>query len=166
MCRQSVTVCLAKSPVLAGCSGLSLVGRLAMLPDPRYRRGRRHPFVSVLLLAASTVATGARSYTAIGQWARNAPQQTLTRLGARLLTSLNVRTAPNRSTIHRLVSTVCPGRLADLTRHDPTGVKSIAADGKSACGLRHGDTPAAHLLAATTSDGRTVTQLRVPGQDQ
>ncbi|MCY0932218.1 hypothetical protein OTB20_39895 [Streptomyces sp. H27-H1] len=35
-------------------------------------------------------------------------------------------------------------------------------DGKAARGSRHGSTPAAHLLAAMTGDGRTVTQLRVP----
>lgn len=37
-------------------------------------------------------------------------------------------------------------------------------DGKSARGSRQGQTPAAHLLAAMTGDGRTVTQLRVPGK--
>ncbi|MFD8033614.1 hypothetical protein ACFV3F_33600 [Streptomyces sp. NPDC059717] len=37
----------------------------------------------------------------------------------------------------------------------------MAADGKSARGSRHGDTSAAHLLAAMTSDGRTVAQLQM-----
>ncbi|WP_329538369.1 ISAs1 family transposase (plasmid) [Streptomyces sp. NBC_01450] len=138
--------------------------RLVRLPDPRHRRGVRHPFVAVLLIAASAVVAGARSYAAIGQWARSAPQQTLARLGARLLTSLNVRIAPSRSTIRRIVSTVCPGGLADLTGEVPVGAESVAADGKSARGSRHGQSPAAHLLAAMTSDGRTVTQLRVPGR--
>ncbi|MFD5513663.1 transposase family protein, partial [Streptomyces sp. NPDC127051] len=64
---------------------------MVRLPDPRHRGGVRHPFVAVLLIAACAVAAGARSYTAIGQWARSAPQQTLARCGARLVTSLNVR---------------------------------------------------------------------------
>ncbi|MFE2471119.1 hypothetical protein [Streptomyces mirabilis] len=38
----------------------------------------------------------------------------------------------------------------------------MALDGKAARGSRHGHTPAAHLLAAMTGDGRTVTQLRIP----
>lgn len=38
----------------------------------------------------------------------------------------------------------------------------MAVDGKTARGSRNGQTPAAHLLAAMTGDGRTVTQLRVP----
>lgn len=138
--------------------GLSLAERLVRLPDPRHRRGVRHPFVAVLLIAASAVVAGARSYTAIGQWARSAPQRTLARLGARLLTSLNVWIAPSRSTLRRIVSTVCPGGLADLTGEVPAGVESVAADGKSARGSRHGQTPAAHLLAAMTSDGQTITQ--------
>ncbi|MGW3626409.1 hypothetical protein [Streptomyces sp. NPDC000880] len=35
-------------------------------------------------------------------------------------------------------------------------------DGKSGRGSRHGNTPAAHLPAATTGTGQTVAQLRVP----
>ncbi|MEN8655570.1 ISAs1 family transposase [Streptomyces sp. 21So2-11] len=143
-------------------SGLNLADRLVRLPDPRHRRGRRHSFVSVLLIAASAVVAGARSYAAIGQWARNAPQDALARLGARLLTSLNVRLAPSAATIRRIIAAVCPGGLADLTGCDPAGAESVAADGKSARGSRRNATSAAHLLAAMTGDGRTVTQLRVP----
>lgn len=61
MCRQSATVCLIKSPALDGVAGLSLVERLRLLPDPRRCRGVRHPFVVVLLVAASAVVAGARS---------------------------------------------------------------------------------------------------------
>ncbi|MGX1887622.1 hypothetical protein [Streptomyces sp. NPDC055287] len=35
-------------------------------------------------------------------------------------------------------------------------------DSKSARGSHHEDLPAAHLLAASTDTGMTVTQLRVP----
>ncbi|WP_443061059.1 transposase family protein [Streptomyces sp. NBC_00464] len=77
MCRQSATVCLIKSPTVDGTAGL--------LPDPRRRRGVRHPFVAVLLVATSAVVAGARSYAAVGQWSANAPQHTLARLGARVL---------------------------------------------------------------------------------
>lgn len=162
MCRQSATVCLVKSPALEGVAGLSLVERLRVLPDPRRRRGVRHPFVAVLLVAASAVVAGARSYAAIGQWSACAPQHALARLGARLVGTLGVRVAPSAATIRRVVNLVCPGGLADLTGADPAGAESVAVDGKAARGSRHGQTPAAHLLAAMTGDGRTVTQLRVP----
>ncbi|MFF4519147.1 transposase family protein [Streptomyces mirabilis] len=132
------------------------------MPDPRDRRGRRHPFVSVLLVACSAVMCGARSFAAIGQWARNAPQDTLARLGARTVSAFTVRTAPSTATIRRMINGVCPGGLADLLGCDPSGADTLAVDGKSARGSRHDDTPAAHLLAAMTGDGLTVTQLRVP----
>ncbi|WP_189923147.1 ISAs1 family transposase [Kitasatospora xanthocidica] len=143
-------------------AGLSLVERLRLLQDPRRRRGVRHPFVAVLLVAASAVVAGARSYTAIGQWSANAPQHALARLGARVAGALSVRVAPSAATIRRVVGLVCPGGLADLTGAAPAGSDSVAIDGKTARGSRRGQTPAAHLLAAMTGDGRTVTQLRVP----
>jgi predicted transposase YbfD/YdcC len=138
------------------------VDRLRVLRDPRRRRGVRHPFVAVLLVAASAVIAGARSYAAIGQWAANAPQHALARLGARAAGAMGVRVAPSAATIRRVIGHVCPGGLADLTGTDPGGAASMAVDGKTARGSRNGQTPAAHLLAAMTDDGRTITQLRVP----
>ncbi len=55
---------------------LGLLQRLAMLPDPRDRRGRRHPLASVLAVSAAAVAAGARSVTAIAEWATDAPWPT------------------------------------------------------------------------------------------
>ncbi|MGW2558562.1 ISAs1 family transposase [Streptomyces sp. NPDC001514] len=136
--------------------------RSRVLPDPRRRRGVRHPFVAVLLVAASAVLAGARSCAAIGQWSGNAPQHALARLGARVVGALGVRVAPSAATIRRFVGLVCPGGLADLTGADPAGSDSVAVDGKAARGSRHGELPAAHLLAAMTGDGRTVTQPRGP----
>ena len=90
--------------------------------------------MAVLLIAASAVVAGARSYAAIGQWARSAPQQALARCGARLVTSLNVRIAPFAATIRRIIAGACPGGLADLAGEDPGQAESVAADGKSARG--------------------------------
>ncbi|MEU9377801.1 transposase family protein [Streptomyces sp. NPDC048255] len=129
---------------------------------PRARRGRRHALTSVLLVAACAVLAGARSCLAIAQWARAAPQDTLSRLDVRCTGALGVRTAPSASTIRRVLLSVCPGGLADLLGHRPSGTESLAVDGKSARGSRTHDTAAAHLLPAVTGTGRTVTQLRVP----
>ncbi|MEU3756620.1 ISAs1 family transposase [Streptomyces olivoreticuli] len=73
-----------------------------------------------------------------------------------------MRIAPSGATIRRVVNAVCPGGLADLLGCDPAGTDTLAVDGKSARGSRTADAPAAHLLAAMTSTGQTVTQLRVP----
>ncbi|MET9611931.1 ISAs1 family transposase [Kitasatospora indigofera] len=162
MCRQSATVCLIKPPVRQHGTETGLAERLRGLADPRRRRGRRHPFVSVVLIAASAVLAGARSYAAVGQWAASAPQHTLARLGARAVAALGVRMAPSKATIRRVLTLACPGGLAELTGADPAGADTVAVDGKSARGSRNAEMPAAHLLAAMTGDGQTVTQLRVP----
>ncbi|MFJ8842733.1 transposase family protein [Streptomyces cyaneofuscatus] len=77
MCRQSATVYLIKSPSRQQRALPSLAERLAVLPDPRRRRGVRHPFVAVLLAAVCAVTAGARSWAAIGQGSRSAPRDTL-----------------------------------------------------------------------------------------
>ena len=89
---------MAKSPSCQPCDLSDVAARLTALPDPRDRRGRRHTLVSVLLTAACAVLTGARSYLAIGQWARHAPQDALARLGFRACGLLGVRRAPSPST--------------------------------------------------------------------
>lgn len=164
MCRQSASVCLIKSPSRQHRGLVGLPTRLGTLADPRCRRGKRHPFVSVLLVACSAVVAGARSFAAIGQWARGAPQAALARLSARTVSVFGVRLAPSTATIRRIINQVCPGGLADLLGCDPAGADTLAVDGKSARDSRHGDTPAAHLLAAITGTGMTVTQLRVPAK--
>ncbi|AWW43638.1 ISAs1 family transposase (plasmid) [Streptomyces cadmiisoli] len=136
--------------------------RLGVLRDPRDRRGRRHALVAVLLTACCAVLAGACSYLAIGQWARHAPQDTLARLGVRAAGPLGVRRAPSGSTIRRILTLVCPGGLADLLGCAPTGARTLAVDGKCARGSRTDAAPAAQLLSAVLTGGRTVSQLRVP----
>lgn len=165
MCRQSATtVCLTKSPTAEQRAASGIADWLAVLRDPRDRRGRRHSLVAVLLTACCAVLAGARSYLAIGRWARRAPQDTLARLGVRGA-GLGVRRAPSGATIRRILTLVCPGGLADLLGCDPAGAGHLAVDGKAARGSRTDTAPAAHLLSAVLADGRTVSQLRVTGQD-
>ena len=121
MCRQSATVCLVKSVPPKTVSGLGLADRPGQAvgsapspwPTPSVRVGvadrgvRRH---------GAPVVRG------------SAQQDTLARLGARLLTPLNVRLAPSAATVRRIIAAVCPGGLADLTGSDPAGAESVAAD--------------------------------------
>jgi hypothetical protein len=75
------------SPILSGLAALcdasplrpaeppDLLAYLATVSDPRARAGRRHPLVAILGLAAAAVLAGARSLTAIAEWAADAPSR-------------------------------------------------------------------------------------------
>ena len=50
---------------------LALLDVLAQIPDPRDRRGVRHPLSAILSLAVLAMLTGAKSYSAIAQFGRD-----------------------------------------------------------------------------------------------
>src|SRR6266516_2201142 len=59
-------------------------GVLAVLmgvADPRARRGVRHRLAAILALAVCAVLAGARSFTAIAEWAKDADEATRAELG-------------------------------------------------------------------------------------
>ncbi|WP_371666716.1 transposase family protein [Streptomyces sp. NBC_00289] len=87
MCRQSATVGLVKSPSRRHCAIGPLAERLRALADPRCRRGKRHPFAAVLLIACSAVVIDATSFVTVSRWAAEAPQDVLARLGAHTATA-------------------------------------------------------------------------------
>ncbi len=60
-----------------------LLAYLATVTDPRARAGRRHLLGAILVLAAAAVLAGARSITAIAEWAADAPQPVRAALGTR-----------------------------------------------------------------------------------
>lgn len=59
----------------------SLADAFAGVPDPRSARGRRHPLTAILLIATCAVTCDANGFTAMWQWAADAPQEVLARLG-------------------------------------------------------------------------------------
>ena len=128
--------------------------------DPRDRRGRRHRLGCIVLICLCAVLAGARSLTAIGQWATNAPQHTLARLGARLTCpELGVRTAPSAATIRRVLTSLDPAALTRMATAADLAVLII--DGKSVRGSRTRGHQAVHLLAAMTPTGQVAAQIRV-----
>src|SRR3954447_5350992 len=68
----------------AGTAGvaLSLVEAFERVPDPRRARGIRHGLVPLVVVAACAVLTGARSFAAIGEYARDKGRLVLDTLGA------------------------------------------------------------------------------------
>jgi predicted transposase YbfD/YdcC len=156
-----------------------LLAYLATITDPRTRAGRRHPLAAILGLAASAVLAGARSLTAIAEWAAEAPQPVRAALGAR-------RDAPDhfavpaeatiRRTLSRLDADALAGAigawLADRERNRPRPAASrwraVAVDGRTLRGARTqtagGVGRPVHLLAAMDHTSRAVlAQCQVGG---
>jgi predicted transposase YbfD/YdcC len=136
---------------------------LAQVADPRDARGVRHSLASMLTLAAVAVATGARSITAIWEWAADAPQWVLRTLGARWDPRRDRYVAASEPTLRRTLSGVDGDALDTAvhawitSRHQPgQGLPAgepaaIAIDGKSLRGTfaRTGGA-GVHLLAGIT----------------
>src|SRR5262245_57903905 len=97
---------------LAG--GADLLAFLSALSDPRRRRGIRHPIASLLAVAASAVLAGARSFTAIGEWAADASQEVLATLGIRRNVRLGRYVAPDEATLRRALRGVDPDEVDRL----------------------------------------------------
>jgi predicted transposase YbfD/YdcC len=149
-----------------------LLAYLAAVPDPRAARGRRHPLVAILGLAAAAVLAGARSIAAIAEWAVDTPQPIRAALGTRQQAP-GCFAVPAEATIRRTLSRLDADALAgaigawlaDRDRHrdrDPTGPatcrQAVAVDGKTLRGARRagGDGRPVHLLAAMDHQSRTV----------
>jgi predicted transposase YbfD/YdcC len=137
--------------LLDGATGDSpgLLAVLANMADPRHRRGVRHRLVVILGLAVCAVLAGARSFTAIAEWAADADKKTLARLGV-------TGTVPSESTFRRTLQRLDVDVFDDLagewaqqrTAPAPGGRRVIAVDGKTLRGSGHGSEESRHLLAA------------------
>src|ERR1700761_9235981 len=73
---------MSSSPMAAAARSQYLLDLLAQVPDPRKRRGRRHPLAGLLAVGIAAVIAGSRSFAAIGQWAADAGADVLAGLGA------------------------------------------------------------------------------------
>jgi predicted transposase YbfD/YdcC len=141
------------SPIEVVTASADLLGALAAVPDPRARRGVRHGFVAILAVGVCAVLAGARTFTAIAEWAHDLPVGMRVRLGLG-------RLAPSESTIRRnlqaadadavdgAISAWLVARAATAIPAVAPAVRMIAIDGKSARGARGPKGRAVHLLAA------------------
>ncbi|WP_371666530.1 transposase family protein [Streptomyces sp. NBC_00289] len=83
-----------------------LLARLSRLPDPRRRPGRRHPLPYVLAVAACAVLAGAKSLTAIAEWAADACDRLLLCCGAALRDPDRPCRAPSEATVRRVLQRI------------------------------------------------------------
>src|SRR4051812_7225021 len=120
----------------AGTAGvaLSLVEAFERVPDPRRARGIRHGLVPLLVVAACAVLTGARSFAAIGEYARDKGRLVLDTLGVD-------GPLPHAATIRRVLVEIDPTGLQEaitawsLDQRAVGDQLSVAAPG-TPCGCR------------------------------
>src|SRR6266542_2067497 len=74
--------------------------------DPRARRGKRHRLAGVLAIAAAAVLGGARSYTAIAEFASELDAATLARLGTWRRPYSDCWVPPSEATLRRTLQQV------------------------------------------------------------
>jgi hypothetical protein len=135
---------------------------LCGIPDPRQRRGVRHTIQSLLATAICAVLAGARSFTAMGEWAAEQSKETLQRLGSKRGKS------PSERTYRRLFDSL---DVEELDRRTGSWVAEqqrlqagagLALDGKTVRGSGDGDQGALHLLSAIVhGSGAVVAQVAV-----
>ncbi|MEU6666060.1 ISAs1 family transposase [Streptomyces sp. NPDC046727] len=171
---------------LAGCDPAcpdelpDLLARLSHLPDPRRRRGRRHPLPYVLAVAACAVLAGAESLTAIAEWAADASDRMLFCCGAALRDPDRPCQAPSEATVRRvlqrtdgdafdaaiggwLMGRAAASRAADQGRNPSARPvrAAVAVDGKSLRGAIRADGRCVHLISALRDDGIVLAQREV-----
>ena len=153
------------------CRGL--LEHLAGIADPRSRRGVRHRFTAIVAVAVAAVLAGARSHTAVGQWAAGAPRQVLAALGvSRVHRVTGALITPHESTIRKTLSRVDDEQLTEVLgrwlaeRIDlgtADALLGLAVDGKSARGAVKDDGRCVHLLSAMLHTARaTLAQREIP----
>ena len=144
-----------------------LLERLGALTDPRARRGRRHALAGVLAIAAAAVCSGARSYSAIAEFARELEAATLARLGCWRRPYSTCYVAPSEPTLRRTLQQVdadeldrvVGGWLAEQEGDQP---EAVAVDGKTLRGAVDASGRKVHLLAALAhGSGIVLAQRRV-----
>lgn len=166
---SSPTLCLVddSDPLLGELGDVpsapaGLLDVIAQVPDPRKPRGKRHELTAVLGIALAATLTGARSFTAITEWAADAAPQVLARLG---VTGM----VPCESTIRRCLQRLTAddldrllGAWMWLRTSTLGGRRVIAFDGKTLRGARDAAGRLTHLLAGLChATGTVIAQVAV-----
>jgi hypothetical protein len=144
---------------------LPLVEELAQVPDPRSRKGRRHPLTAILSLTVVATLAGCKSLEAIAQFGRDHGKPLAHALG------FTRGKTPNKSCLSKLFRRLDVAALEEalgrwvLGRVQHHGWDALAIDGKTARGSADGDVPGAHLLTAYVPAAAAVLkQIRVDGK--
>ena len=135
--------------------GRSLLEAFATVPDPRRRRGRRHPLPAILALSTAAMLSGARSLYAIAQWGRLQRPAVLRALG------FTRERAPWVATLHlafkALDAAAFEAALAGwAVAHLGDRGRRVAVDGKALRGIHGEEVPGVRLVAAYADEAGLV----------
>lgn len=145
------------------CGG-NLLTRLAQVPDPRGRKGRRHLLSAMLAAVVGGLLSGVAGYDELVEWLHDLPVDFWHRLGF-------TRRPPKQDCFRDLFAKLDPGVLEGVLRDwiedcfpqaadDLWAVLSI--DGKTLRGLARASAKGVHLLALVAHGSRVVVaQARV-----
>lgn len=143
----------------------SLLAYLAQVPDPRGRKGRRHPLTAMLTAVVCAFLCGHRGWTGIVEWLHDQSVEIWHAMGF-------TRRPPKKDAFRDLLMELDPKVLeAVLTRWiteelnlsaDQETLQGVAFDGKTLCGTLRDFSPAVHLLSAVDHQtGCVLSQLSV-----
>lgn len=140
-----------------------LLSILAAIPDPRGRKGRRHPIAAMLAATICGLLTGATGCTAIAQWIGNQKPEFWHAIGFR-------RRPPTKNCYRKLLIDLPAPTLEKAIRQwagalidSPNELCPIALDGKTLCGTLQPHGQSIHLLSLLDhATGGVLAQLRMP----
>jgi hypothetical protein len=140
-----------------------LMEMLRTLVDPRQRRGVRHPLVTVVAIRVCAALSGARSFKAIAEWAKDLSRDTLRRLGSQRWRP------PSEPTIRRVLQKLDADRLdVEIGRwllpHGRVAGQGVSVDGKTLRGAHKAGQTAPHLLSAILHQEGIVLAQRAVGE--
>lgn len=137
-----------------------LIDVLRNIPDPRKTRGVRYKSESILSVCVCAILNGARSVSAIAQWAHTLDRKALRKLG------IVRRRSPSESAIRKFLARIdgdCADQLIGEWLFAQSGVEDpvIAIDGKTLRGSQANGNRC-HLLSALLHEaGITIAQTEV-----
>ena len=140
-----------------------LLSILAAIPDPRGRKGLRHPIAAMLPATICGLLTGPTGCTAISQWIRNQKPEFWHALGFK-------RRPPTKNCYRELLITLPAKTLENAIRQwagalldESDQKRPIALDGKTLCGTLQPHGQSIHLLSLLDhATGGVLAQLRMP----
>jgi hypothetical protein len=148
----------------SACAG-SLLTFLSQVPDPRGRKGRRHPLSAMLAAVVCGLLCGARGYEGLVEWLHDLPVDFWHFLGF-------TRWPPKKDCFRDLLMRLDPAVLdrtlsewitqelqLDLNEEQ---LQAVSVDGKTLCATLRAHSRAVHLLAAVDHQtGCVLSQVRV-----